>query len=51
VLTQIYGKKFSFTTNSIGLAGVERSYKSFNAAADEAGMSRIYVVENFLTQA
>lgn len=42
VLTQIYGKKFSFTTNSLGLAGVERSYESFNAAADEAGMSRIY---------
>lgn len=42
VLTQIYGKKFSFTTNSVGLAGIERSYKSFNAAADEAGMSRIY---------
>jgi hypothetical protein len=42
VLTQIYGKKFSFTTNSVGLAGAERSYKSFNAAADEAGMSRIY---------
>lgn len=42
VLTRIYGKKFSFTTNSIGLAGVDRSYPSFNAAADEAGMSRIY---------
>ncbi len=42
VLTQIYRKKFSFTTNSVGLAGVERSYKSFNAAADEAGISRIY---------
>jgi PAP2 superfamily len=42
VLTQIYGKKFGFTTNSVGLAGVERSYKSFNAAADEAGMSRVY---------
>jgi hypothetical protein len=42
VLTQIYGKKFSFTANSLGLAGVERSYRSFNAAADEAGMSRVY---------
>jgi PAP2 superfamily len=42
VLTQIYGKKFSFTANSVGLAGVERSYTSFDAAADEAGMSRVY---------
>lgn len=42
VLTQVYGKKISFTTNTIGLAGVTRSYESFNRAADEAGMSRIY---------
>jgi hypothetical protein len=31
-----------FSTSSDGLPGVTRSFKSFTAAADEAGMSRIY---------
>jgi hypothetical protein len=32
----------SFNSTSDGLPGVTRSFKSFRAAADEAGMSRIY---------
>ena len=32
----------SFSSTSDGLPGVTRSFKSFRAAADEAGMSRIY---------
>ncbi len=31
-----------FTTSSDGLVGVTRNYTSFSAAADEAGVSRIY---------
>ena len=31
-----------FSTTSDGLPGVTRSFKSFTAAANEAGMSRIY---------
>jgi membrane-associated phospholipid phosphatase len=42
VLTRLVGDNISFTTNSIGLPGVNRSYTSFHQAAQEAGMSRIY---------
>lgn len=41
VLTSFFGD-ISFTTNSIGLPGVIRSFDSFTEAADEAGISRIY---------
>jgi hypothetical protein len=34
--------EIEFSTTSDGLPGVTRSFKSFTAAADEAGMSRIY---------
>ena len=35
-------KPFSTTSPSPGVAGVVRNYSSFTAAAQEAGMSRIY---------
>ncbi len=41
VLTEILGQR-SFETYSLGLLGVTRKYDSFQKAADEAGMSRIY---------
>lgn len=41
VLTSFFGD-ISFTTTSVGLPGVVRSYDSFTEAADEAGISRIY---------
>ena len=42
VLSALFGARTSFTTTSDALPGVSRSFKSFDAAADEAGMSRIY---------
>lgn len=41
VLTSFFGD-ISFTTSSIGLPGVTRSFDSFTQAANEAGISRIY---------
>jgi hypothetical protein len=42
VLTKLLGDNVSFSTTSIGLPGVIRTYTGFQQAADEAGMSRIY---------
>jgi hypothetical protein len=42
VLTSYFGEDFSFSTTSLGLPGVSRSFASFDAAAEEAGRSRIY---------
>ncbi|MGE5757187.1 MAG: vanadium-dependent haloperoxidase [Planctomycetaceae bacterium] len=42
VLSGIYGPNTAFTTTSDALPGVTRSFPSFQAAAEEAGMSRIY---------
>jgi membrane-associated phospholipid phosphatase len=42
ILTDFFGEQVSFTTTSIGLPEVERSFGSFSAAAQEAGISRIY---------
>jgi PAP2 superfamily/Domain of unknown function (DUF4114) len=42
ILTELMGENVSFTTSSIGLPGVTRSFTSFQQAAQEAGMSRIY---------
>src|SRR5207253_3016728 len=36
------GDNYGFTTGSPGLAGVTRAFSSFDAAAQEAGRSRIY---------
>jgi len=42
VLNAVFGADTSFTTTSSTLLNVTRSYTSFDSAADEAGMSRIY---------
>src|SRR5207248_18095 len=42
VLTSLFGPGYHFTTGSKGLPGVTRSFGSFDAAAAEAGQSRIY---------
>ena len=42
ILTKLYGDDVSFTVTSPTLPGVTRSFNNFNAAATEAGLSRIY---------
>jgi PAP2 superfamily len=43
VLAEFFGTDaIAFTSTSDGLPGVERSYRGFREAADEAGRSRIY---------
>jgi membrane-associated phospholipid phosphatase len=42
VLTAFFGPDQPLTVSSDGLPGVTRSFGSFQAAADEAGMSRIF---------
>jgi hypothetical protein len=42
VLASFYGNKQHFSLNSPALPGVTRSFNSFSAAAEEAGLSRIY---------
>jgi len=42
VLADFFGDKAGFDTTSEGLPGVTRSFKTFWAAAEEAGQSRIY---------
>ena len=42
VLASFYGNKQHFSLASPALPGVTRSFGSFSAAADEAGLSRIY---------
>ena len=42
ILTKLYGGDVSFTVTSPTLPGVTRSFNNFNAAATEAGVSRIY---------
>src|SRR5262249_22080841 len=42
VLTSFFGDDVRFDTTSDGLPGVTRLFASFNAAALEAGKSRIY---------
>ncbi len=49
VLTSLYGDNYKFSTTSPGLPGVIRSFTSFNQAADEAGMSRIYGGIHFMS--
>ncbi len=49
VLTELMGENVSFTTSSIGLPGVTRSFTSFQQAAQEAGLSRIYGGIHFLS--
>jgi len=42
VLASVYGDNQQFSVTSPALLGVTRSFASFGAAADEAGLSRIY---------
>jgi membrane-associated phospholipid phosphatase len=42
ILANFFGDNVGFATTSSGLPRVSRSYDSFAAAADEAGISRIY---------
>ena len=42
VLSSAFGDNFHFSATSVGLPGVTRTYTSFEQAAEEAGISRIY---------
>src|SRR4051812_43428373 len=42
VLTALFGPDYHFAVGSEGLPGVTRSFASFDAAATEAGRSRVY---------
>ncbi|MDB5338653.1 MAG: Phosphoesterase, PA-phosphatase related protein [Planctomycetaceae bacterium] len=49
VLTNLFGDNVAFSSTSIGLPNVTRSYTSFEQAASEAGMSRVYGGIHYLT--
>ncbi len=42
ILSDYFGESTPFTTESLGLPGVRRSFESFQQAAQEAGRSRIF---------
>jgi len=47
VLRFYFGQRFTFDVTSESLAGVTRHFTSFPAAAQEAGLSRIYAGQHF----
>jgi PAP2 superfamily len=49
VLSSYFGNQFTFDVTSESLAGVTRHFTSFSAAAEEAGLSRIYAGQHFRT--
>ena len=49
VLKFYFGDRFSFDVTSESLHGVNRQFDSFSAAAQEAGLSRIYAGQHFRT--
>lgn len=49
ILSSVFGETVNFTTRSVGLSGISRSFNSFSQAAEEAGMSRIYGGIHFLS--
>jgi hypothetical protein len=50
VLSSFFGSdNFRFSAQSTALPGVERSFPSFSAAANEAFLSRIYAGQHFRT--
>ena len=49
VLGFYFGDQFTFDITSESLAGVTRHFTSFSAAAEEAGLSRIYAGQHFRT--
>jgi PAP2 superfamily protein len=49
VLSFYFGDQFTFDVTSESLAGVTRHFSNFSAAAEEAGLSRIYAGQHFRT--
>jgi membrane-associated phospholipid phosphatase len=49
VLKFYFGDRFTFDVTSESLQGVKRHFDSFSAAAQEAGLSRIYAGQHFRT--
>ena len=49
VLKSVFGDRFTFDVTSESLQGVTRHFTSFSAAAQEAGLSRIYAGQHFRT--
>jgi len=49
VLKFYFGDRFAFNVTSESLQGVKRHFTSFSAAAQEAGLSRIYAGQHFRT--
>jgi membrane-associated phospholipid phosphatase len=49
VLKSYFGDRFTFDVTSRSLQGVKRHFTSFSAAAQEAGLSRIYAGQHFRT--
>ena len=47
MLSFYFGDQFTFDVSSESLAGVTRHFTSFSAAAEEAGLSRIYAGQHF----
>jgi hypothetical protein len=47
VLSELLGDKLRYRATSLTLPGVTREYKSFSAAADENGLSRLYAGIHF----
>ena len=49
VLKAYFGDQFAFDVTSESLQGVNRHFNSFSAAAQEAGLSRVYAGQHFRT--
>ena len=49
VLSFYFGDQFTFDVTSESLAGITRHFNAFSAAAEEAGISRIYAGQHFRT--
>jgi hypothetical protein len=49
VLGFYFENRFAFDVTSESLAGVTRHFTSFSAAAEEAGLSRIFAGQHFRT--
>jgi membrane-associated phospholipid phosphatase len=49
VFSFYFGDQFTFDVSSESLAGVTRHFASFSAAAEEAGLSRIFAGQHFRT--
>jgi membrane-associated phospholipid phosphatase len=47
VLRFYFGDRFTFDVTSESLQGVKRHFSIFSAAAQEAGLSRIYAGQHF----